>query len=181
MPDIMEKYKRLYMENARPMIRFACRFVDRYSAEDIVQDAFIKIYDKKFWELPEVDLLKLLYTTVRNLCINQLQHQSYVADYKARKTAELLLKEANGYNIEKEIIDKDLYRNVQKVIELLPPKRLEIFKLYYIKELDSRDIADRLGLSHRTVENNLYRALVFLREHIPADLLFCFILMLRLL
>ena len=53
----------------------------------------IKLYEKKFWDFPDVDLLKLLYTTVRNLCINQLQHQSFVSDYKARKTAELLLKE----------------------------------------------------------------------------------------
>ena len=68
MPDVIEKYKRLYLENAKSLIRFACRFVDRYSAEDIVQDAFIKLYEKKFWDFPDVDLLKLLYTIVRNLC-----------------------------------------------------------------------------------------------------------------
>ena len=57
-----------------------------------------------------------------------------------------------------------MLKKVGNIIELLPEKRRLIFKLYYVKGMNSKSIADMLSLSQRTVENNIYRALVSIRK-----------------
>jgi len=166
-----EKFKKLYISRASDLIRFASRFVDRYAAEDIVQDAFLKLWDDRFQHLTEDELVKLLYTSIRNLCIDHLRHLSTVEDYKDKKSAELSLKEIHYYsNFEKDIIKNDLYEHILSKIELLPEKRKKIFELAYLEGKKSAEIAEMLDISTRTVENSIYRALVFLRENVSKNI-----------
>lgn len=166
-----DNFRSLYVSKAPDLIRFAFRFVDRYSAEDIVQDAFLKLLDDKYQNLEDEDLIKLLYTFVRNLCIDHIRHEETIENYRDKRILDLTIKEIQQLNsFEKEFIKNDLYQFILSKIELLPQKRKEVFELSYLEGKRSSEIADMLGLSIRTVENNLYRALVFLREQLPSNL-----------
>ena len=166
MSEITERCKRLYLQYASSLINYARRFVDDFSAEDIVHDAFLKFYGRKLLLYSDEELLKLLYVTVRNLCLNQLRHESHVNDYIAWKTTELKIREME-YNSEENIFKTQILLNrIAAIIDLLPPKRKEIFQLYYIKGVEAKEIASTLSLSQRTVENNIYRALLFIRKQL---------------
>ena len=54
---------------------------------------------------------------------------------------------------------------LMKKVEELPERGQEIFRLSYLNGMKAAEIADRLGLSVRTVENQLYRSLLYLRKH----------------
>ena len=131
-------YQHLYLEYAPMLLRFARNFF----AEDIVHDVFLKLWDKQVFLLPEDDIRRILYVAVRNACLDHLRR----------------------LNMEQEIID---HRAVQLKLD-----ELDFFEssdeLFMRKDLlnilMSKEIADRLGISIRTVENLLYRSLVSLRK-----------------
>lgn len=171
MTQISVTFKQLYISKSPALIKFALRFVDRYAAEDIVQDAFLKLWDEKYEDLSEEDSRRLLYTFVRNLCFDHIRHLKIVENYKDKRMLDLTLKELEQYSdIEKQVVKKDLYKYVLNKVELLPERRKEVFKLTYLEEKKTTEIAEILGLSIRTVENNLYKALMFLREQLPSSL-----------
>lgn len=158
--------KRLYLQYAASLIRYARCYVDNLSAEDVVHEAFLKFYGKKLLEYSEVELLKLLYVTVRNLCIDQLRHEACINDYKTRTTAEITLRELEDNPESNDPGNEALLNRISELVDTLPDKRRKIFHLYYYKGIDSKNIAEMLDLSQRTVENNVYRALLFIRKNI---------------
>ena len=60
---------------------------------------------------------------------------------------------------------KDLLELLMKKVAELPERSQEIFRLSYLKGMKAAEIAEQLGLSVRTVENQLYRSLLYLRKH----------------
>ena len=169
--------KNLYLQNATSLICYACRFVDDYVAEDIVQEAFIKLYERYMAQIRiEEDMRKLLFRIVRNGCIDYLRHEASVVETAERVRIDLSLQE-----IATEDFYQDEYAEEMEVVlhavERLPQRRREIFELYYKQGLKSDEIAGRLSLSKRTVENSIYRSLLTIRKECAA-LLSCFILIL---
>ena len=69
---------------------------------------------------------------------------------------------------------KDLMAHVMAKINELPEKRREIFLLSYMEGLKAAEIAERLNLSTRTVENQLYRTLLFLRKELQTAFVYLF-------
>lgn len=167
MSEIDERCRHLYLKYATSLINYAQRYVDDFSAEDIVHDAFLKFYGSKMMIYTETELQRLLYATVRNLCIDQLRHESCVNDYKTWKTAELMLRELEDESDENIFKNQNLLNRIVETVDLLPDKRKTIFRMYYYKGLEVKKIASILSLSHRTVENNIYRALLFIRKCLP--------------
>lgn len=55
------------------LMRFAEKFVSGFFAEDIVHDVFLKLWDKQVFRLPENDLKRVLYVSVRNACLDCLR------------------------------------------------------------------------------------------------------------
>ena len=162
------------MRLAPPLVNYARRYVDDFSAEDIVHEAFLKFYVKlckniKGGGKTDEEIQKILYVAVRNLCRDQLRHESCMEDYKTRKRAELTLREIATENEDAEDADKSLIDKVKALVETLPEKRKEIFKMYYYRSFDSKKIAETLSLSQRTVENNVYRALCYLRSSLSGE------------
>ena len=75
----------------------------------------------------------------------------------------------------RKLYDGDLRKNINAAIETLPPRQREIFKLSYLDELSSKEIADRLGLSVRTVESHLYEGLKTMKTIFNAEGMKCLV------
>lgn len=171
-----KQYQHIYEEYAPMLLRFAAKFVSSYHAEDIVHDVFLKLWDKQLFKLAEVDLKRILYTATRNACIDYLRRLSLEQELIDKRALQLKLDELDYFEASDEVFMRnDLLAVLIGKIEELPPRTQEVFKLFYLEELKTAEIAEKLAISVRTVENLLYRALQYLRKNCsPFFLLFFF-------
>lgn len=159
-------YQRIYMEYAPMLLRFAGKFVSGFFAEDIVHDVFLKLWDKQVFFLPDDDLKRILFVAVRNACIDHLRRSTVEQEILDRRAVQLKLEELDYFESSDELfMRKDLLELLMKKVAELPERSQEIFRLSYLEGMKAAEIANQLGLSVRTVENQLYRSLLYLRKH----------------
>ena len=77
----LDKFKLLYLENAPRLIFYASKYVDSDTAEDLVHDIFIKIWQKKEIYSVEEGLKTYLFRSVQNACLDYLKHKSIEKTY----------------------------------------------------------------------------------------------------
>lgn len=161
------QYKAFYLQYSGELIFFARKFVDYYTAEDIVHDIFLKIWDSKSTIIVEKDIKNYLLSMVQNACLDHIKHQ-FVADTFNQKTIrQFQLDELKYYETSKDYPwDKKKMETLYASIEKLPPKRRDVFKKVFFDERKHADIAKEMNISVRTVETHLYKALKFLRENL---------------
>lgn len=112
---------------------------------------------------------------VRNACIDHLRRISLEQEFADKRAIQLKLDELSFYDGADELfMRKDLMAHVMAKINELPEKRREIFLLSYMEGLKAAEIAERLNLSTRTVENQLYRTLLFLRKELQTAFVYLF-------
>ena len=173
-----DRFDRIYKEYAARMVVFARRFVSDEFAEDIVQDVFVRIWQQERFLMPTSELRSYLYRSVLNGCRNAIRHEM-VADRFARNSlAELRLGEVE---YELRVLDEPRDERTERLLRpgiqpgfgpwLRFGRRSEVFRLSWYDELRSDEIAARLGISRRTVDAQLYKALRFLRERMRVLLL----------
>lgn len=140
---------------------FAAQYInDRDAAEEVVQAVFVRIWEKRSSLSIENSFKNYLFRSVRNHCLNQLQHEKI----KIRH-AQSVLKETDPDPIwDDYFIEPDFATKIEDVIAMLPPKRLEIFRLSREKGLKYKEIAEQMNISVKTVEVQMGFALKFLRE-----------------
>lgn len=160
----------LFSRYYRRLLGYAFRFVDDYMvAEDLVQDSFARLWEKREM-LESVSLSSLLFTIVRNNCINHLKRQALV-DIHSVDWLENLDGEERLYNldfcpdVEMTLLYKELMAQIPQVLEQLPPRSREIFLMSRRQGLKNREIAERLAISTTAVEKHIKRALEAFEHH----------------
>jgi len=171
-----KQFKVLYLQYAGELIFFARKFVDNHTAEDIVHEIFLKIWDKKSTVIVETDFKSYLFSMVQHACYDYLKHQTVKDTFLNNAVTQLKLEELEYYESAKDILwDKDKMDIVYASIEKLPPKCRDIFKKAYLEEQKHTDIAKELNISVRTVETHIYKALKFLRNDLTLPIIIFFI------
>lgn len=159
-------FQEIYLEHAPALLGFARKFVSTHIAEDTVHDVFLKFWEKKLLQLEVSDLKPLLYTAVRNACIDYLRHVALSKKVEDKRVVLLKLDELDFYKAPDDIyIHKSTIEMIMIKINELPERNREIFCLSYFSGFKANEIADKLNISVRTVENQLYKALLYLRKH----------------
>jgi RNA polymerase sigma-70 factor (ECF subfamily) len=145
------------------MCHFASQFLhDSQMAEETVQEFFVHLWEKRQGLNIETSVKQYFFRSVRNQCLNHLQHQKIRNRY-AGKVMEALQQEPDP---EQTYLEVDLIRRIEKAIESLPPKRQEIFRLSREQGLKYKEIAEQLNLSVKTVEAQMGLALKHLRDEL---------------
>ena len=162
----INNYQKLYMQYAPMLLRFAGKFISPFFAEDIVHDVFLKIWDKQVFLLSESEVKNILFVAVRNACIDHLRRISLEQEFADKRAIQLKLDELSFYDGADELfMRKDLMAHVMAKINELPEN---------LEGLKAAEIAERLNLSTRTVENQLYRTLLFLRKELQTAFVYLF-------
>ena len=163
--DKRNELERLYKKHAPGLIFYARKFVDPQTAEDVVHDVFLKIWDSETVMIVDESIGNYLFNAVRNRCLDLLKHQAIHDDYLSRAIIDLKMEEiAACDNILDKMIDRERMEAVYKAIDRLPEKCREVFMLAYLEDKKSADIAEQLHISVRTVEAHLFKALKILRN-----------------
>lgn len=166
-------YTQIYDRYQGLLFVYACKITkDEDEAEDIVQEVFFYLWDKRRTILFKTSLPAYLYSAVRYKYFNLLDHKKVRANY-ADSLQEFI--EKGDVQADHVIREKELTRLIEKEISLLPPKMREIFELSRKAHLSHKEIAEKLNLSEKTVKNQINNALKELRVKLG---LFTFLLFL---
>lgn len=156
--DDQYAYKELYSSLYGCLFGFARTIIAcRETAEEVVSDVFIKVWERRR-DLEKIGNLKVyLYVATRNIAFNYLDKQKRnpthnVEDVQAEFTSIY-------FDPEQLLVTADMLALIQKSIDQLPPKCKIIFKLVKDDGLKYREVAEILNLSVKTVENQLAIAL----------------------
>ncbi len=168
-----QSFERLFRYYYEPLANFALKYLgDPNEAEEVVQEVFTYVWQKKGQLDIKTNPKSYLYGAVRNGCLNYLKHQ---------KVANLYVQRAlhGGDHFDQvDIMElSELESTIQQAIEKLPPKCKEIFELNRFEGKRYKEIAEQLGISLKTVENQMGKALKVMREELK-DLLPVLILVL---
>lgn len=138
---------------------------DKSLAEDLTQNVFLKIWEKREGIIPEQGIDAYLFTIARNLVYKETEKSLL-----SSAVMELLSGQMSDMDslTEQNIEAESLQQYIQRLVEQMPAARREIFKLSRYEHLSNKEIALRLNLSEKTVETQLYRALSFLKQHLSA-------------
>ena len=142
-----------------------CLFADRYldnpeDAADTVQDAFIKLWQRRRCFDNIYAVKSFLYTTVRNASLNRLAHLKVLDKHKSRLTA---MEEDSFFH--DHLIEQEFYRIFRGAILGLPNQSRKVM-LLALDGKDNRSIANALGVSEGTVHTHKKIAYKRLREQL---------------
>ncbi len=132
-------------------------------AEGLVQDVFITIWEKRAYIKEELHFKSYLYTITKRLTIKRIRR--LILENQFQNDSKTVMKDVN-HHTEDYIVFTDLMEHASLSIEKLPSDRKQIFMLSKEHGLSNQEIAEKLNISKRTVENQLYRANKTLREDI---------------
>lgn len=158
-------FEALFRLHYRPLCAFAMGYLkDMDQAEDLVQDLFFRLWmDRERTEVT-TSLKAYLFRAVRNRCLNALKTQGRMRSLNEEVDDGM----AEDDRSEEEHSERAA--RVNAAIEALPEERRKVFKLSRNEGLKYQEIAARLGISVKTVENQMGKALKTLREEL-ADLM----------
>ena len=124
----LDKFKLLYLENAPRLIFYASKYVDSDTAEDLVHDIFIKIWQKKEIYSVEEGLKTYLFRSVQNACLDYLKHKSIEKTYADEVARRLKIEEIAGMlNISQRTVEAQLYKGLKIIRNVLVLLALILF------------------------------------------------------
>ncbi|RYE41187.1 MAG: RNA polymerase sigma-70 factor, partial [Sphingobacteriales bacterium] len=133
---------------------------DEDTAEEIVQSMFLKFWEKRSLLNVQTSIKAYLYKCVHNDSLNYLKHETIKTKYQ-----DYALYTMNDHHepASSRVELTELESRLHDALKELPEQCRTIFQMSRFEELKYREIADRLGLSVKTIENQMGKALRILR------------------
>lgn len=158
---LSDHFEEIYVSWFSRMKYFALEYVvSEEDAENIVQDVFTELWERKEILAYDVNLVALLFTSIKNRCIDLLRHRIVVKEavnlIQEEYQATLRMKLASLELFDQSLLsEQDIERIITEVVDSLPEKCREIFIKSKIEGKKQKDIAAELNISLKTVENQM--------------------------
>jgi RNA polymerase sigma-70 factor (ECF subfamily) len=160
-------YQQLFKKYAPKIYHFSLSYLKNDAdAEELVQDVFLKIWEKR----EMLDASQNIKSYIFKIAVNNIY------DFIRRKNIENAFNEfakdnyiMQSVNTWETVIFDEMQGVINKIALKMPEQRRKIFQLSKIEGLSNNEIAERLNLSKRTVENQLYRSLIYLKERLKGE------------
>ena len=158
-------FERLYNMYSGKLYNFIMRISsgNQYMAEEVVQSAFIRVWEVRERVEPESSLISFLCTIAKNLLMNMYQRQTveYVYNEYLKNTGV-----DRDSQTEESIDLRFLNEYIDSLAEELPAQRKKIFILSKRQNYTNKEIAEMMGISESTVATQLSLAVKFMREQL---------------
>ena len=157
----LDNFEALFKQYYAPLVVYACKYIpETDAAREIVQEFFVKLYEKRSALTIDTSLKSYLYRSVYNACMNYINQRNI----QEKHIRNIDLERNDEENLENEINSIELQNRIFNLIEALPPKCKKIFKMNRLEGMKNEEIAVALNLSKRTVETQISKALKILRN-----------------
>jgi RNA polymerase sigma-70 factor (ECF subfamily) len=141
-------------------------------SEEVVQEVFVKVWMKREMIKPDKDFQAYLFSIAKNLILDYLKsavnRRLYFVEENFQQ--DMLIEEGSEITITQEAEDK-----LMELIDQMPERRREIFKLSRFNGMSYKQIAERLHITENTVDSQIRNALAFLRKEFRKFLALAFL------
>jgi len=185
MSELLASYERILLEKLKTddqsaftiiftkyyqdLVRFSYSFTRNSDvSEEIVQEVFLKLWENRNSLVIHNSLKSFFLKAVQNRSIDSLRHANVTHKY-----ASVILEhpELSENDTENYILHSELEANFNHALEKIPAQYAEAFRMSRIETLNYQEISQKLGISVRTVEVRISKALSLLREELKDFLL----------
>jgi RNA polymerase sigma-70 factor (ECF subfamily) len=159
-------FNTLYKYYSGPLYRFTFGYLkSEEEAEEIVQEVFTIIWEKRSLLKKELSFKSFLFTIAFNIIKKQFRTRGYLAEYfKTRIDTN------QDVNTSQQIDYNSLHEFITTLVNQLPKRRREIFIKSRFDGLSIKEISEEMDISHKTVENQLTTALKFIRTNLARSI-----------
>lgn len=158
--DIEAIFEEAFIAHFKGLHSYALTIVrDEDTAEEMVQNVFFKLWEKKESIRVQQSLSSYLYRAVYNESLNYIRHNKVKLSYQA----DALKTHDEADNGLSEAKTRELEWKIQVALNELPEQCRTIFQMSRFEDMKYREIADKMGLSVKTVENQMGKALKLMR------------------
>lgn len=164
-------YEELFKQTF-PRLQGYCRLFihDQNQANDLIQECFIKLWEKHSTIKPEQSVESLLFVMLRNRCLNYLRDQKtrgIVENISLDEDSELQhLFQLDFTGKEERSVEEELMLAIRESIDHLPEKRRMVFIKAKVEGRKNKEIADELAISVKAVEKHLHLAKEQIRQEV---------------
>lgn len=159
-------FEQFFRENYPVAVAFAMKFLkDLDTAREIAQQAFVNLFEKKDKIEIKTYFKAYLMQSVRNSCLNHFSRQQTL-----QKHHKVILDKSSAITDQQDQLEySEFEQQIYSVINSLPRKCQLIFKINRFDGKKNQEIAEELGISKRTVETQISKALKILRAEIRVN------------
>ncbi|MGZ2370918.1 RNA polymerase sigma-70 factor [Ancylomarina sp. YFZ004] len=158
-------FKKIYERYFDALYLFGMKYISSQDVmEDIIQEVFIKAWEKRSYFFHELALKAFLYKSVKNSCLNHIQHQTVKKKFENRQ-------DQNSYDeniFYRNIIEEEVNRQISAAVKEIP-ESARIIYLLSLNGVKNKEIAEDLRISINTVKTQKLRASRFLKEKLKKE------------
>lgn len=163
-------FEKLFSTYYEPACRYVIRIIrDRDTTEEIVQATFVNLWEKRQLIRSDISFKSYVFRAAYNTALNYIKHRKVVSTFVARKQDRIV-------EIQREFVshqpDFELQNRIKEALSDLPPQCQRVFRLSREEGLKYHEIAVELGISKKTVEVHMGKALKLLRASLKDYLVF---------
>jgi RNA polymerase sigma-70 factor (ECF subfamily) len=157
-------FEQVFKQHYRPLRAYAFTLLkDDAAAEEMVQNVFCKLWERTEGLQISGPIGAYLYRAVHNESLNYLKHQKVRSEHSLRVSYHM---DGHGESATGTVRMKELEEKIRAALNELPEGCRTVFQLSRFEELKYSQIADVLGISIKTVENQMGKALKLLRARL---------------
>jgi RNA polymerase sigma-70 factor (family 1) len=162
-------FNSLYKAYSGRLYRFALGyFKSEDEAEELVQEVFTIIWEKRKDLREELSFKSFLFTIAFNMIRKHFRAKAYLSEYLKSEMSDDI-----DMQTSQKVIYDSLYKYIAELVNQLPARRKEIFIKSRFNGLTISEIAEEMNINHKTVENQLTVALKFIRTNLKRENISC--------
>ncbi len=161
-----EDFKILYGRMYGPLVNFCySKTKDWELSQEIVQNTFVKLWSNRAKIDITTSVKSYLYSMVRNGIIDNYRKNDKTVDLEDGAISNI----PEQYDSENGGLDFELSYHIKKSLDIMKEKRRKIFELSRYEGLTYKEIADYLNISERSVEDNISKAFIQIRDYLKKN------------
>ncbi len=165
--DNENAFKELFNRYCKKLFNFSLRYLhNKEESEELVQIVFINLWEHRKSLRDDLPVKSYIYRSAVNYIYNQLKKRAIHAKFV---DSELIKGEIHSNLTYEQVLFNDMERSINSIIDTLPLQQKRIFMLSRYENLSHQEIAEKLDLSVRTVENQVFRVLKIIRSRLQTE------------